>query len=306
MKNKDLSIIIVSFNTKNLLKSCIESIIENTGKVSYEIIVIDNASKDGSNDLVKDYAKKYQIKLIENIVNIGFGSANNQGIKESTGKYILFLNSDTLIKNHTIEKMYSWMEIHPKVGVASCALLNNDGSLQGTGGYFPSLIRVFSWMTIQDIPFVDSLIKPFHPMKSKSFRKGDAFYKEEKELDWVTGAFLLTRKKIMDKVGYFDEDYFMYTEEVDYCYRVKKEGWKIFYVPSISVIHLGGASGISGENVINEYRGVKLFYQKHYPSWQYPLLRLFLKIGALWRMFVFGLLEGRGSAKTYAKAFREA
>ena len=306
MEKIDLSIIIVSFNTKELLRNCIESVIKNTEKVKYEIIVVDNASKDGSTELVNGFSKINRFKLIENKTNMGFGHANNQGMKECSGKYILLLNSDTLIKNNAIEKMISWMELNPKVGVASCALLNNDGSIQGTGGYFPSLIRVFSWMTIQDIPFIDNLIKPFHPMRSKSFRKGDAFFKEEKELDWVTGAFFLIRRKVIDKVGYFDEDYFMYTEEVDYCYRIKMAGWKIYYVPTPSVIHLGGASGIKGDNVLKEFNGIKLFYKKHYPSWQYPLLRLFLKIGALGRVLVFGLIEGGVSAKIYAKAFREA
>jgi GT2 family glycosyltransferase len=306
MKIIDLSIIIVNFNTKELLNNCIESVINNSEKIRYEIIVVDNASKDGIKELVKRFDKKYQIRLLENKTNVGFGRANNQGMKASSGKYILLLNTDTLIKNRATEKMFSWMELHPKVGVASCALLNNDGSMQETGGYFPSLIRVFSWMTIQDIPLVDNLIHPFHPMRSKYFRKGEAFYKEEKELDWVKGAFFLIRRKVVDKIGYFDKDYFMYTEEVEYCYRIKNAGWKIYFVPTVSVTHLGGASGIGSESVIKEFQGVKLFYKKHYPPWQYPLLRLFLKIGALGRIFIFGLLEGRDSAKTYAKAFREA
>jgi GT2 family glycosyltransferase len=306
MEKIDLSIIIISFNTENILLACLDSIIKNTKRISYEIIVVDNASTDGSVDAIRKYKKKTNLRLITNKDNLGFGKANNQGIKESKAKYILLLNSDCLVQKKAIEDTLYWMDKHPSVGVASCALVNHDGSLQGTGGYFPTLIRVFSWMTIQDLPFVDKFIKPFHPMKSKSYHTGDNFYRTEKELDWVTGAFFLMRKSIVKEVGYFDRDYFMYMEEVDYCFRIKNKGWKIYYLPTPSVIHLGGASGVSGENIVQEYQGVKLFYEKHYPSWQYPLLRILLKVGAFLRIFLFGLLEGKSSAKVYAKAFAKA
>jgi hypothetical protein len=175
--------------------------------------------------------------------------------------------------------------------------------MQGTGGYFPTLLSVFSWMTIQDLPFVDKLIKPFHPMKSMSFSKASAFYDKAKELDWVTGAFFLISREAFNNVGYFDERYFMYTEEVDYCYRVKKNGWMVYYNPKWAITHYGGASGKTWSNVVPEFEGVKRFYKKFYPRWQYPLLRLLLKIGALGRMLMFGILRGKEAAYAYAKAF---
>jgi len=302
----DISLIIVSYNTKDLTRECINSIIKNTKGIDYEIIVVDNASKDASVEVLKKLkkGKTQKIEIIENKNNKGFGGANNQGIKRAGGKYILLLNSDTVIHDNIIGEMTGWMNKRKSIGIAGCSLKNKDGSMQGTGGYFPTLVRVFSWMTIQDIPGVDKFIKPFHPMHSKSFKKGEQFYKKAKELDWVTAAFFLIRKKVVEDIGYFDEEYFMYTEETDYCFRAKKAGWKIFYTPKWEITHLGGASGKKMSYVIQEFEGVKLFYKKHYPAWQYPILRLLLKIGSAGRIVLFGLLEGKGAAKAYAKALR--
>ncbi len=300
-----------------MLSSCIASVKKYTKGIDYEIIVVDNNSKDGS----VEAASALGVKVITNKENFGFAKANNQGTEIAKGEFILFLNSDTEIKDNVLGEMVTYLKENPKVGVATSALNNKDGSIQATGGYFPTLLSVFSWMTIQDIPFVDKLIKPFHPHHSKSFfAKGDEFYgsinadmspeerhKSKKQLDWVTGAFLLTRKKILEEVGGWDETFFMYVEEVDLCFRVKKLGYQVWYYPKWSITHLGGASSKTSEfSLINEYEGVKKFYKKHYPSWQYPLLRLFLKIGALGRIVLFGMIEGGGSAKTYAKAFKIA
>ncbi len=297
----DLSIIIVSFNTKKLLIDCIESIQKNTENINFEIIMVDNNSADGS----PQAAKKLGAIVIENDSNLGFASANNQGVKVACGKYVLFLNSDTEIKSNVLGEMVSWMNSNSKIGIATCSLNNKDDSLQATGGFFPNLLSVFSWMTIQDLPFVDMLIKPFHPLHSKSlFAKGEGFYSSVRQLDWVTGAFLLTRKQVLEKV-LWDESFFMYVEEVDFCYRVKKLGWEIWYNPKWHITHLGGGSSKVGEfSLISEYEGVKKFYMKHYPRWQMPILRLILKIGALGRIVLFGILEGNQTAKIYAKAFR--
>lgn len=298
----DLSIIIVSFNTKKLLVSGIKSILEYTKDINFEIIVVDNASKDGS----ADAAKNLGACVIENKDNLGFATANNQGFKNSIGKYVLFLNSDTEIHDNVLGEIVPWMSLNSKAGVATCALKNKDESLQATGGYFPTLPRVFSWMTIQDIPFVDHFIKPFHPYHSKSlFFKGDSFYKTKKELDWVTGAFLLSRRDILENVGGWDEKFFMYVEEVDLCYRIKNLGYEVWYLPKWNITHLGGASSVTKElSLISEFQGIKKFYDKHYPHWQSPILRLILKIGALGRIILFGILEGRQSAKIYAEVYR--
>src|SRR4030042_3303383 len=300
----DLSIIIVSYNTKKLLEDCLYSIKENIGRINYEVIVVDNNSLDGSVELVKSMISEMPLELIEPRENLGFGKANNLGMKRSKGKYILLLNSDTVIKKPFMKEMMTWMDKHPKVAVTSCALRNADSTLQGTGGYFPTLPKIFAWMFfIEDIPFLDKLIKPFHPMHSHSFfYKGTSFFEKEGERDWVTGAFFLMRKEVMDEMGIFDPDYFMYTEEVDLCFRLKKKGWKVWYLPRWSIIHYGGASSTSEFPILSEYKGIKIFYQKRMPRWQYPFLRLFLKMGALIRIFLFGILKGAQGVKTYAKA----
>lgn len=306
-ENLDLSVVIVSFNTKKLTINCLRSIFRYTKNINCEVIVVDNASTDGSReDLKKQKLQNKNLMVVFNERNLGFAAANNIGIKRSKGRYILLLNSDTLIRDNILREIVEWMDKNPKVGIATCALKNLDGSLQGTGGYFPSLIRVFSWMTIQDLPFVDHIIKPFHPMRSKSFSKGSAFYTKERELDWVTGAFFLFRREIVKDIGLLDEKYFMYVEEVDFCFRAKKKGWRVWYLPQWSIIHYGGASGTRELSVLAEFQGLKRFYKKHYPSWQYPFLRFFLKLGSLGRAILFGILEGKKSANIYVKAFRQA
>lgn len=298
---KDLSIVIVSYNTKELLMDCINSVKKNAKGINYEMLVVDNASKDGSSDV----AARLGAKVIRNKENKGFAAGNNQGARASKGRYILFLNSDTIVKSPIFAPLISWMDDNEDVGAASCALKNEDGSLQATGGYFPTLLRVFSWMTIQDLPFVDSIIKPFHPLHSKSFfSKGEDFYKKRRELDWVTGAFVLVRSKALKKVGGWDEKYFMYVEEVDLCFKIKKLGYKVWYLPKWEITHLGGKSSeTKGSHLTMEFNGIKRFYKKFFPSWQYPFVRLFLKIGALGRVILFGILEGKETAKIYAKIF---
>ena len=303
----DLSIIIVSYNTRDLLVGCIESIIKNASGLAFEIIVVDNASTDGSLEALGKFLslKTPTLGIMRNGENVGFSKANNMGAEKAFGKYLLFLNSDTIIDSQAISKVVSFLEENDQVEVATCALKNKDGSLQGTGGYFPTLLRVFSWMTIQDLPLVDYFIKPFHPMKEKSFWKANRFYERARELDWVTGAFLMTKASIFKQVGGFDEDYFMYTEDTDFCYKVKSLGYKVTYLPDLSITHLGGASSSEEYPILSEFNGVKMFYKKHMPEWQYLPLRIILKIGALGRVVVLGILKGKDVGRIYLKAFRE-
>lgn len=306
METLDLSIVIINFNTKKLVSELVSSIYKKTKKINFEVIIVDNASSDGSLSVLRKLAKKSNLDFIENSNNLGFAAGNNIGIKKAKGRYILLLNSDVLITSNSLGDMVNWMDEHADVGISTCMLKNKDGSIQGTGGFFPNLSRVFSWMIIQDFPFVDNFIKPFHPMKEKSPTKANSFYEKPRELDWVTGAFFLMRNEVIVNVGDLDEKYFMYTEETDFCFRAKKKGWKVWYVPQFSVIHYGGASGTREFSVLSEYKSIKRFYKKHYPSWQFPVLRLLLKIGALGRIILFAIIEGIDSAKIYAKAFKAA
>ncbi|MEK7526461.1 MAG: glycosyltransferase family 2 protein [Patescibacteria group bacterium] len=304
----DVSIVIVNFNTKNITLNCLSSVIESTQGVQYELIVVDNASTDGSIEAITKFdTKGIRLKFIKNLANVGFAAGNNQGTKEAGGKYILFLNSDTLVKNNVVKNVFDHLEANSKLGAAGVKIVGVDGNIQEAGGYFPTLTRVFSWMTIQDLPFVDGIIKPFHPLKKKSFTKNVGFFEKQQKLDWLIGAFMFVRKSVLDQVKGWDEDYFMYTEDVDLCYKIKNAGYEIVYLPDLQITHLGGASSASSEfPLVNEYKGIKTFYKKHYPVWQFPILRLMLKIGALGRMILFAILEGRQTAHIYAKAFKTA
>jgi hypothetical protein len=295
------SIIVINYNTRELTLDCIGSVLKYTKGINFEMILVDN----GSTEKI-EIPKNKNIKLIRNNKNLGFSKANNQGIKKASGEYILLLNSDVIIKDNVIGRLSAWMDKHLEVGIASCKLLDKDGMTQGTGGYFPTLSRVFSWMTIEDIPGVERLIKPFHPLHTKSFYKNSSFYERQRELDWVTGAFLFINKKVIDDIGLIDEDYFMYTEDVDFCYRAKAACWKVMYLPRFAIIHLGGKSSTAEFPIISEFAGIKLFYKKHYPSWQMPILRFFLKTGALLRFIFFTIIGRREAMATYAEAFKVA
>lgn len=277
----DLSVIIVSYNAKDYLLNCLKSLDQK-----FEIIVVDNASTDGSTEEIK---KSFpQVKIIKNKKNLGFAKANNQGIKQASGRYILLLNPDTKILDNAISKMINWMDNNPKAAVSTCQLLNEDGSLQPTGGFFPTLPRLIAWQL-----FLDDILplKSYHPKKQ--------FYDKEKELDWVTGAFFLFRKEIIDKVGLFDEKFFMYAEELEYCHRIKKAGFKVFFTPRASIIHYGFKSGSKERALISEYESLKYFYQKHYPPYKAIFARIILKFGALIRSAII-------SRSTYEKCFKVA
>lgn len=286
----DVSIISVSYNTKDLLLKCLESIRKYVRGVRYEVIVIDNNSSDGTAEELKNI----HFQLIENKENRGFGAANNQGINIAKGRYILFLNPDTELREDSISKMISWMDANPRVGISSCALVNPDGSIQPTGGFFPNIGRVFMWSTlIDDIPLASNIFGSYHPKAS--------FYEKERELDWVTGAFFMIRREVLREVGVFDEDFFLYVEEVELCFRAKMEGWNVTYIPKTRVLHRKGASGTTEGMITREFQGLKIFYHKHYGVIERLLLKVFLLYGCLVRIILFVIIKP-SLAKIYARA----
>lgn len=303
-KNIDLSVVIVSMNIRDMLRDCLKSLYAAIGTMRVEVIVVDNVSSDGTPEMVRKEFPKVNLILGRKIR--GFGENNNIGLKKAKGRYKLLLNSDTLLTDKNILKeMLAWMENNPKVGAASCALLNSDRkSLQGSGGYFPTLPRVLAWMLfIDDIPGVDKIIKPFHPLHGASpIYKGEDYFKKSHKQDWITGAFFLMRGKALTQVGPFDEDFKMYVEEVDLSYRFSEAGWEIWYLPKWSIIHFGSMTVGSGNAVVWEFESIRHFFKKHYPSWQGPMLSFILATGAILRIFVFGILKGLDQAKIYVKA----
>lgn len=301
----DLSVVIISSKI-DYLKECLATLYKALKGINSEVILIDNVSSDNIGEKVK---KNYpQIKVLRREVNGGFGENNNMGMRVAMGRYILLLNDDTKIVDKNIFcEMISWMDSHPKVGLSSCALINPDlKNYQGSGGYFPTLQRVIAWMTfIDDIPYLDKLIKPYHPMHGYSFfHTNEDYFKKIHRQDWVTGAFFLMRKKAMDEAGLFDEDFFLYVEEVELAYRFMKKGWETWYLPKWRIVHYGMATNGSEKATVMEMQNLRLFYKKHMPSWKLPILTFFLLFGSLLRLFIYLILGRFKIAKIYAKAIK--
>jgi GT2 family glycosyltransferase len=224
----DLSIIIVNWNTKEFLLPCVRSVLESEQGISSELIVVDNGSRDASANEVKMTFPF--IRLAENQKNIGFAKAVNQWLQKASGRYILLLNPDTQIKGGTIGRLVSFMDSHPDTGVAGAQLLNSDGSKQNSIANFPSLAT-----ELLNKRLLRGLFPKRYPGKEKD-------YTEPVEVDSVIGACMVVRREAIERVGLLDEDYFLFLEETDWCYRMKRAGWKIYHVPDAEVYHFQGKS----------------------------------------------------------------
>jgi GT2 family glycosyltransferase len=265
-----LSIIIVNWNTREYLLPCLESIFEKEHGISQEVIVVDNGSQDGSREEVK---KKFpSIHLIENKKNLGFAKAANQGLEKASGRYLLLLNPDTQVKHGAIERLVSFMESHSEVGVVGGQLLNSDGSRQNSIANFPSLTTEL---------FNKNLLRWLFPTR---FPGKERNYLEPIEVDSVIGACMMVRRDVIKQVGSLDEDYFLFLEETDWCYRIKRKGWKVFHVPQAEIIHFQGKSA-ENEMVrakIEYYHSRYLFFKKHRGRFQWILL----PIGLMMKLWV--------------------
>jgi hypothetical protein len=297
----ELSIVIVSYNASKLLETCLHHVFKALSFAKFkktEVIVVDNASSDDSVRLVKN--RFPSVYLICNKKNVGFAKGNNQGIKKSHGRYILLLNSDTKISQDALVSAVSEAEKDEKIAVVGGRLLNTDDSIQQSVGFFPTLLKVFFWMSfLDDIGPISDLIKPYHVTNR-------GFYKKSQEVDWVSGAFMLVRRDAIAKVGLLDEKIFMYGEEVEWCYRIKKVGYKIYYYPSVSVYHYKGGSG-AGEysGIVEEFTSLLYFYKKHMKARQRQILTKILFFGALLRLLLFGIIMGNSKkAALYEKTLK--
>lgn len=268
---RDLSVLIVSYNTKDLLMQTITSLIASLSKtpsVRYEIIVVDNGSTDGSIESVKSL-RHVDIKLIENKQNVGFAVANNIAAKAAQGTYLLPLNSDTIVTNVNFERLLKIMEERSEIGVLTVKLLLPDGTMDpACHRGFPTLWRSFCYFSrletlTKHIPIVNRIFGGYHLTHLN--------LNSEHEIDSPSGAFYLTRKSLYTEVGGFDEDYFMYGEDIDLSLRIRQKGYKIWFYPLQSLIHVKGQSGrktndSSKKSKTNTYfyEAMKIFYRKHY------------------------------------------
>ena len=287
-----LSIIIISYNTKKLLENCLGSIYKDLPK-DFEVIVVDNASEDGSVNLVENRFK--DVHLILNKKNLGFAKANNQGIKKAKGEYVLLLNSDTETTVKNLQNLISFAESKPKAGIISPQLNNPDKTIQQNGGGLPWLLNVFAWQFFLDeIPILTHLFTPYQ-------REDLELYTKNNKTGWVSGAAMLIRKTCLDDLDGLDEKIFMYAEDVDICIRAQKAGWQTWVTAEAKVMHIGHASGNATKAIIGEYKGVQYLFNKHNPK-QAVVISLILYYGAHFRSLIYKLIGNNDKANLYQQA----
>ncbi len=295
MSKIDLSIIILNFNAKDFLKNCVQSIKESDLRdLPYEIILVDNASADGSQEEIKKLGKEQNIKTVLNEVNLGFAAGNNVGVKKTDSKYLLFLNPDTRVSKSAIKQMFEFSEENADVGVCGPSLIYPDGELTSAAHRgFPT-----PWNAMSH--FIG--LRRIFP-KSKLFAGYTMGWelnnKNPHEVDALSGAAFFVRRGAGEEVGWWDEDYFLYGEDIDFCFKLKEKGWKVYFLPQAKILHHHGvSSGIKHQtqNVTTADQSTKkraikastdamrIFYKKHYKN-KYP------KIVTSSVLFGIGLLE---------------
>lgn len=258
----DVSVIIVSWNTRDLLDACLASIYRQTRRISFEVWVVDNGSSDGTPEMLR--AKYPQVNLLEPAENLGFARANNLALRASRGRYVLFLNPDTELHSDVIMDFCEKMDGDASIGMMGCLLTGGDGKTQLTcAATFPG-----PWNNLCQGLFLHRLVKRFPRLwffSSRSLEHWD--HMTAREVDCISGAFMFCRGELVRSLGGFDEAYFMYGEDLDLCYRVVKTGYKILFDPSHSVTHYGGESASARPGFIprrEQYRANLMYLKKHY------------------------------------------
>ncbi|MFA5991712.1 MAG: glycosyltransferase family 2 protein [Candidatus Doudnabacteria bacterium] len=273
----DLSIIILSYKSKLDLQRLLPSVFASETKYSYEVIVVDNGSNDGTYEWLDTQLKDLRfkdLKIIKN-QNTGFASGNNLGIRQTNGKYILLLNPDTKIEKDTLEVMLSFMDSHSEVGISGCKVVKPDGSLDlACRRKFPNPWNSFKRLFL---------------LSNADYNLTTIDVNQEMEIDSVMGAFLLIRKSVVELIGLLDEEFFMYGEDIDWCWRCKEEGFKVWYYPKTHITHFKGSSSakIALKALKWFHEAMWIFYRKHYKN-QYPFfinwlvwLGIYLRLGVL-------------------------
>ncbi|MDD2465997.1 MAG: glycosyltransferase family 2 protein [Desulfobulbus sp.] len=259
-----ISVVIVNWNTQELLRDCLNSLCKF--QKGYEVIVIDNASIDGSVEMVK---KEFpELILIQNDKNFGFCKATNQGISIAKGKFILLLNSDTVVNPTAIDEVVSFLETHEDSGIAGCKLTYPDGSFQSSCFRFPNL-----WGNVTTYLYLAQIFRTSYLLNWD--RYGYKAYVRPVKVDCVMGSFLMIKKSVIEECGLLDEAYFMFAEETDLCYRAKKAGWSTYFIPSVSIVHNHSGSQKNWSDTAWAYgakqRGIFLFMMK----WRSPFTLFF-------------------------------
>lgn len=318
----DISIIIVSYNTRDLLKQCINSIIKNTFGISYEIIVVDNASGDDSVYMLKsEFLEK--VKVIESRINGGFAYANNIGIRASSGRYVFLLNSDTVVLKDVINKLVSFMDKNKSIGLTGPKLLNGDLTHQTSISAFPTFKRefyhIYKLKNLLKIPLIKKFLVKFSgKIGSKDveqYMKNFQQIQEPEEVQVLVGAALLIRREVINDIGLLDERYFMFYEEIDFCYQAYKRGWSRVYCPYGEIIHLIGQSSekVSDITFYERYRSMILYFRKNWGKTKEMMVRINLVIALIFRVIAIQVVsifknseKADNNKKVYIKTIKMA
>lgn len=270
-----LSIVIVNFNTRELLKACLRSVEASRTAWPWELFVVDNASADGSADMVA--AEFPWATLIRSESNRGYACANNLGLRRAAGSYLLLLNPDTVLPPDALQQMVEYMDAHPEAGIAGPKLVRQDGSLDlACRRSFPS----------PEVSFYRMLgLSKLFPRSSRFGRYNLTYLDPDRpaEVDSVVGAFMIVRSEAVSQVGMLDESFFMYGEDLDWAFRIKSRGWKVLYNPAVVVLHYKGESSRRHPRkaILEFYRAMHLFYRKHYAAQTNVLLGALI-VAAIW------------------------
>lgn len=245
----DVSVVLVSFNSDAFIGECLQSLCSSGVNCLVETILVDNGSSDETVDKTREIFP--WVHIIQNSTNRGFAAGSNQGIRASTGRYVLLLNCDTVVNGGAIDAMVQFLDLHPDAGAVGGTLLNLDRTFQSGWSTFSNL-----WQEFLIALHVGAVVRPGYPSHRTS--------SEVVAVDWLTAACLMVRREAVNQVGYFDEDYFMYSEEVDLQFRLRRAGWKVYYLPQVNTIHHGGGDQDRWSRRRMVYRGKILFYKKNY------------------------------------------
>lgn len=316
VKQKDilLSVVIISYNTADLTNQTLTSLKTSIEKSEYlkdktEIFVVDNNSKDHSLNKIKSFKKSFKnFFIIENKDNKGFASANNQAVEKASGKYLLLLNSDTIVQRQALDNLIKGAEKY-NFPIAAARLLNKDYSIQPQGGNLPTLITLFNHMFfLDDLPLIGKFFPTTqntgvnsHNQKKQICHNGQL---QAKKTGWVGGTAMLIDHQLWDKIGPLDENIFMYGEDIELCLRAHQAGSKIGIITSALIVHLGSASSSSKNALLGEIKGYQYIWQKHKPSWQKPLLKIILTSGILLRILLFAIILRIPKGKIYLDALK--
>jgi GT2 family glycosyltransferase len=254
-------------------------------KSSFDAVVVDNGSTDGSQEMLRE--KYPQVMIIQNQKNEGLGRASNQGIEATKGKYVLLLNNDTLVNGPSFDLMVDFLENNQKVGAVGGKLLNDDGTVQSCYYNFSTLVEEILIATR-----IGHIFNPEYPAVINS--------EEPKSVDWLSSACLLLRRSALNNVGLLDESYFIYGDEVDLQYRLRKAGWEVYYLPQATTIHFGGRSMTRWPRRKMVYRGKMLFYKKNYGPFKTFLLRFMLAFLSIIKLIIWGFASIAPSKRNQA------